>query len=494
MKKGFRRVLATASALSLTGALALAASPVQASTMNQRIETLEKEILRLKAEQVETREQSLAAAKKMPKIKYKPGGGLTISGASGEYALTLGNRLTMYWTFWNDSQPKQSTANGVPQVRRYRPYMTTKVDKGFYDLRFTIDAANGGSSDQGDAFVFDADMYIHFEKMNRMLPTFAFGASPSATVNPQNENCSSKRCGRSESDFLSNGTGVITGGPDRGIGLVWKKLPNMGPMKIKYLNLFVSHDRVGGNGQFASISGTAINTDGRAFTSGIGIMPFAKGGSKMMRSVYVSLGYIHQQPYDREGGDNAWNVRTNQTRAQRISMIRTSSLGMAGGFDYTTVGLGFKAGSMTVRAAGIWAEHQICSEDPSGNCNEGDGVKGRGVRVLGEMFVYSPKGWMTGSTKKGGVMLSPMYQRTDVQQSGSTDLRGCGTGCRSAHAVNSGVALWYYVPGGFMNVGVVWDHWACANCNSDIAKAVPGAAAGDNADWDTVTLVSRFQF
>ena len=51
MKNGFGRGLAVVSALILTGVLALAASPVQASSVDQRIETLEKELARLKQEQ-----------------------------------------------------------------------------------------------------------------------------------------------------------------------------------------------------------------------------------------------------------------------------------------------------------------------------------------------------------------------------------------------------------------------------------------------------------
>ena len=112
---------------------------------------------------------------------------------------------------------------------------------------------------------------------------------------------------------------------------------------------------------------------------------------------------------------------------------------------------------------------------------------------MGEFWLWSPKkGLLAGDARDGGFMLSPMFTRADVSQANGT-LSGCG-GCSSAHAINTGIALWYFIPGRFMNVGVIWDHWACNNCNSDVIRTVPGFVAGDDAAWDTITLISRFQF
>ena len=505
MTKAFRRVLVAASALVLTGVLALAASPVQASSVDQRIDTLEQELVRLKKEQTNTREQAIAAQKKMPLFIYRPGNGLTIAAADDKWEIQFGNRLQVYWTFWTNggdgsSIPKRNTVNGVLQIRRFRPYINMRVADGFYDLRF-----KWNTNSRGGGEAFDAEMYIHFEQMSPWLPYFGFGASPSAILNPQDNNCSSKRCGRSEQSLGTNGVGLTTGSNERTIGFVWRKIPRFGPTRVTFLNVWMGQDRLGTGDQFDSLSGAPINRDGRALTLGIGVKPFDKmGGSfgKVAKGLELSFGTVIQQSWKTTGA-GAYNFRTNQTRAQRISMIRTDSMGMTDTFYYYTVGVGYKWKWVQLRLAGDFSQSSLCTDpDAAGStgCNNNSGrqpiYRSAGYRLMGEFWLWSPKkGLLAGNPREGGLMVSPMFQRQDVTQSGGLGdtLRDCA-GCKSAHAINTGIALWYYLPGRFMNVGVVWDHWACTNCNSDVSRVVRNFTEGGNYDWDTITLISRFQF
>lgn len=496
----------------LAAFLLSAVTAAHASDVSQRIEALEQELsrlgaveqelARLKAEQEKTREQAVAAEMKMPIFLYRPGNGLTIAAPDNKWEVQFGNRLMVYWTFWTKgsdgtSRPKQGTTNGVLQVRRFRPYMNTRINDGFYDLRFQMDASNGGGSGGGDLFAFDAEMYLHFENISPWLPYFAFGASPSAILNPQDTNCSSKRCGRSERSLLNEGAGVTTSSPDRGMGFVWREIPRFGPVRISFLNAFLGEDRIGGSAQFNNLAASQITRDGRSFTAGIGVRPFDKlGGSfgNVMKGLELSFGTLIQNSPRADSGFGAWNVRTNQTRAQRISMIRTDSAGTAGTFYYYTPGVGWNWKWMRLRFAGQFANARLCSEDNNSRCMDGPLVRGSGWRFMGEFWLWSPKkGLLAGNARDGGFMIAPMFSRADVKQSGNATLRGCG-GCKSAHAIDAGIGLWYYIPGRFMNVGVVWDHWKCNNCNSDVQRTVPGFVAGNDAEWDTITFVSRFQF
>jgi uncharacterized small protein (DUF1192 family) len=501
MKKGFRGVLAATSALVLLGVLALAGSPVQASSVDQRIETLEHELARLKQEQSEVKAQAVAAEKKMPLFIYRPGNGLTIAAADASWEVQFGNRLTLYMTFWTKgsdgtSITKRATTNGVLQVRRFRPYMNTRLMDGFYDLRFQMDTANAGSSGGGNLTAFDAEMYIHFENISPWLPYLAFGASPSTITNPQDNNCSSKRCGRAEQSFGSNMAGFGTGSMDRGIGLIWPDLPRFGPARISFLDLYMGQDTLGTSGQFNSLSGSDITADGRTWTAGIGLKPFDKMGGtvgKILKGMEFSFGTRIMEPWQIDTGFNRWRVRTDQTRAQRIDMIRQGSAGNTGLQYYYTPGFGWTWNWVTLRAAGHFMQGTNCVDDGNDRCNDGGMIRGSGYRFMGEFWLWSPKkGLLAGNARDGGFMLSPMINRGDMS-SNVQSLSNCG-GCKSAHAVDAGIALWYFVPGRFMNLGVIWDHWSCNNCNSDVARVVPGLSGGDDAAWDTITLVSRFQF
>jgi hypothetical protein len=490
-------VLAITTALVLTGVLALATSPVQASSVGQRIDTLEQELTRLKQEQTSTREQAIAAQKKIPLFIYRPGNGLTIAAANDAWELQFGNRLMVYWTFWTKgsdgtSIPKRGTTNGVLTIRRFRPYMNARLKDGFYDLRFKLNATSAG-----EFSAFDAEMYIHFENISPWLPYLGFGATPSAILNPNNNNLSSGRGPRSEPGAaLMDSNQVGTGSPDRGVGFVWRKIPRLGPTRITFFNIWVGQDRVGTAGQFASNSSAPITRDGRSMTLGLGVKPFDKlGGSfgKVMKGLQLSWGVFYQESPRATSGFARWRSRTAQTRAQRIDLVRMGSAGTVRGFMITP-GVEYKWKWITLNLAGEFNQARTCVVDGGGNCMDGPLIRSSGWQFIASFWLWSPKkGLLAGSHRDGGLMLAPMFGRVDWKINGGEELSNCG-GCTSAHAVQSGIGLWYYIPGRFMNVGVVWDHWLCDNCNSDVARTVKGLSGGDSAAFDTITLISRFQF
>jgi hypothetical protein len=492
MTKALRRVLATSGALFLTGVLALATSPVQASSVNQRIDTLEQELTRLKQEQTATREQAAAAVKKMPLFIYRPGSGLTIAAADDMWEVQIGNRLQVYWTFWTKggdgtSIPSKGTTNGTLTIRRFRPYMNTRVKDGFYDLRFKLSVTAAGSPN-----FFDAEMYIHFEQISPWLPYFGFGATPSAILNPNSNNMSSSRGARSEpGGSLAGQWGPATGSQDRGVGFVWRKIPRLGPMRITFFNVWMGQDKKPGLGLNTGVN---ITRDGRSFLGGLGVKPFDKlggGFGKIMKGLQLSFGTVIQRSPGKNGtGFDQLKIRTSQTRLYRTSLIRGDSAGMSGTSYYFTPGIQWKWKWIELNFAGHYKNARLC--DPCGG-NQGAILRSNGFQIIGQFWLWSPKkGLLAGNPREGGLMVSPMFGRVDVRQSGDNTLRGCD-GCKSAHAVQSGIAVWYYLRRNF-NVGLVWDHWLCQNCNDGVSAVVPDGVGGGNYDFDTITLISRFQF
>jgi len=439
------------------------------------------------------------AQHQIPFFIYRPANGLTIIAADEAWEVQFGNRMAVYWTFWTQgsdgtSRTKKGTANGVLQIRRFYPYMNARLNSGFYDLQFALEVGP-----RGEFVIRDALLLLHFEYLNPSLPYLVVGAGPGTILNPQDANCSTRRCGRSERSLLANGAGVGDGTVDRGLGFVWDRLPRLGFSRITFLNFLMGQARIGTPAQFDDLQSADISRDGRSLGAGIGIKPFdtlAGSAREWLAGLEVSFGTFIQETPDADRGFAPWDIQTNQTAAQPISMIRSIRAGTSGRFYYYTPGIGWDWDWVRLRLAGQFAQASVCIENTNGRCVDGPIIRGRGWRFMGEFWLWSPgKGLLSGNPRDGGFMLAPMFQRTDVTQGGpkNATLDGCA-GCKRAHATNSGVALWYFIPGRFMNIGVVWDHWSCVNCNEDVARVVSGFIPGGAAAWDTITLITRFQF
>ncbi|MFQ5849013.1 MAG: hypothetical protein ACE5JU_00325 [Candidatus Binatia bacterium] len=498
MKKSLNTISSAVSSLLLTGLFVVAAAPARAGTIEERIKALEEEQManseelarlkaeqkRLKGEQMELTQDALAAKAKLPSFRYRPGRALRIRAADKSWELRIGGRLMLYSSFFlDDNEPKTGTVQGAIHVRRFRPLSNFFWNKGFYELKFQIDTRNAGSR-AGGLDAFDAEMVLHFEKLNPWLPYLHVGNTPSTRINPQDTNCSSKRCGRSERTFINEGAGITTGSLERGLVLFWRNLPLWGPAQISFFNVGYGIDRFPafseGFGEFEN--------DSKSVTVGIGIKPFVKLKNKWLRGMELSFGGVFQKLA--KAGEQSLNVRANQVRFARVRLIGGPD--EAGQTQYYSPGLGWKIGPYQLRVAGQFYKTHA---DDAGR--EGNQFDATGFRILHELWLWSARGgFLTGGLKNGGFMFAPMYQRGDVRTSGSDTLKDCA-GCRSAHAVNAGIGLWYYFPGDIYNVGLVWDNYRVNKARGGSKGAgtvIESGKAGRSVNFNTLTFVSRFHF
>ena len=129
---------------------------------------------------------------------------------------------------------------------------------------------------------------------------------------------------------------------------------------------------------------------------------------------------------------------------------------------------------------------------------------GRGFTIDNQIFLWSPKGFLTGSqTTPNSVMLSFGFERADM---------GCGRGCdaspgagafHSQTVLNRETALWYWVAPSF-GVGMWWHHWTSSNtpirtqvgvgCKDSITDATAGKGAGRSCTWDSVNTGLRLRW
>ena len=465
MNKVLKKALGFASALVLMAVMVLAASPVQASDVDARIQALERELVQLKQNQEAANESGLAAEAKGPSFTYAAGKGLTIAAADNNWSITFGQRLQIYTSLYlTNDEPENGFQNGVIRVRRFRPNIDVTSQQGFYEVKWTFNGNTG--------VAFDGDVYLHFEKMNPFLPTVAYGYNPSFSGNRN------QSYGRTEDSPFINALGM-GGSQDGSVVLAWKKLPAMGISKINHLELAMGLDDQDEYGR-----SPGHKTDGRSMALALGIQPLAK--AKGMGGFDVSglkYAFAYETMKDlTEGPGNIYGPTTQD----RINLISAKKYGDMN--KDKTAKTGQVLGDHTYMFHGLswsplkWfglAAHLATYE---GDANDGPDldIKASEVRLAARIWLWGPKsGMMGGSKKEGGIYVSPMYSVTDFDSP------------IKAEASNNGVAVVYNVPGGWMQVHGVWDSLGCegAGCVESISTADPG-----DDSTNVFTLVVEYRF
>ncbi len=89
MKESLGKVLGVVGSLFLIGLFVVAAAPVWAGSLDKRINALEDELAQLKGEQMELKQDALAAKAKLPTFSYRPGSGIKMEGPKKAWSLRM---------------------------------------------------------------------------------------------------------------------------------------------------------------------------------------------------------------------------------------------------------------------------------------------------------------------------------------------------------------------------------------------------------------------
>ena len=442
-----KKAFGLASAVVLTGAMALVASPVQAADVDTRIAALERELAQLKQNQVANEERALAAEAKAPSFKYSAGRGLTIAAADNNWSIKFTQRLQVYHSVWlSNENPDAGYQNLELRMRRFRPTIDVTSQQGFYAVTWLL---NNGS----DGTAFGGDGYINFDRLNPYLPQFGFGYSPSFKGNSQ------AGAFRTEDGALLDGLG-IGGQQDGSFVLSWTKLPAMGITKISHLQLAWGQDNQDEVG---------LGDNGNSVGFALGLKPLAdiKGmGGLTLSSLSYTVGYQRHT-------DTASGVRARPTTvANRPNLINTGSVNAD--TRYWSHGVGWSP----TKWLSLAANFATYERDPGGGVD----LEAADMRLAAQVWLWGPKsGMMGGSKSEGGISVAPLWNVSDVEYMGE-----------DSEVTNTGVAVVYNVPGGWMQVHGVFDTYGCEG-------ACPGAnfaAVAEDGDdsFNVLTFIIEYRF
>jgi hypothetical protein len=464
-----------------------------------KIEPLKDQIERLRSQQIELKKDATAAAAALPEFSYRPGRGMTITAADKSWSFNTSYRVNIYNYNTLDGKPnfrqgsaQQNTGATFGELfpRRNRMYFTYCWSDCFVEVESAFD----GEGAPRNTNWRDQAVTFHFEQFNEFLPYFSVGLRRGAGRTHIGR--SSDNDGKMEHSIIFDGFAWGATGSHAGIGLGWDDV-DLGPSKAElYINLATS--RQGTHQEF-------VNDDRKGLMTYIGIMPFANVKNKWIQGLDIGFGYqAHSQnrPENMEGAEGVSEVRVrNVERRGRFELWRPDigfDQNFGNGFSWIAVpGMKWTVGPYMLRA--VWLKSQY-----EGRQDTLRGVEGTGWTIDNQIFLWSPKGFFTGSqTTPNSIMLSFGFERGDMN---------CGRGCDASpstgsfHAntvLNRETALWYFIRPS-LAVGTWWHHWTTANtpvrtqvatgCKDDITGATSGKGASRSCTWDSLNTGLRYRW
>jgi hypothetical protein len=277
-----------------------------------------------------------------------------------------------------------------------------------------------------------------------------------ASIN-EYESGSSSTGSQMEYGLLRRNNGINTGSSSQIIGFNWddKPLDAIGiPGRISRINV-----AMGGIGE-AGDGASSFRDAGHNFVGFIQLQPFSQIKSKWISGIGISGGAWFcnndTRAADPVFGNPAPANACNRLRIQdngdggRQTLFEAAGIGR-GWATYYSPGFQWAIGPYTLRAAAGFQHYQNgVNEFASPTLGK---TVGKNFLIAHDLFVWSPKGFFTGSaTTPGSVLFGTHFERTDVDcnsgRGGGKDF--FGSGCTGAQFNRNAILLrewdiWYFV-------------------------------------------------
>jgi hypothetical protein len=293
-------------------------------------------------------------------------------------------------------------------------------------------------------------------------------------------------------------------GSHAGAGLGWEGV-DVGPGEF---DLFLNYasSRQGTHQEF-------VTDNRKGFMGFAGVRPFTNLKNKWISGLEVGIGTQFQsqdRPENFNGDDNAPEIRVRSVerrgrqdlfRPQPIVAGETQNFGS--GFSWIIIpGLKYTVGPYMFRAVYVTTRYE--GKDDTRGSIKTRGLWGRGWTIDNQAFLWSPKGFFTGSqTTPNSLMLSFGFERADMSCGKGCDASP-GTGAFHNNAIlNRETALWWWIQPS-LGIGTWWHYWQTANtprrsqialgCVDNNAEANSGKQQSRSCKWHTVNLGLRYRW
>jgi len=168
-------------ALSVLAVFLLAAGTVRAQSVDDRIKSLEQELLLLKEQQIDMKKEATAAAQAMPSFSYRPGNGLNMEAADKSWGVRFTVETHFRYNF-ESGRDQVGRSNGELMGRRFRPGFLYCINNCLWEIEATLDldgwgTGNGKNSTNTStsSILQRGAVNFHAENLNPWLPTVQFG-------------------------------------------------------------------------------------------------------------------------------------------------------------------------------------------------------------------------------------------------------------------------------------------------------------------------------
>jgi hypothetical protein len=496
-----KRALERAMAFLLT-CFILAAVPLRAQDVDEKIRAVERELWQLKQQQMELTREASTAAEALPAFSYRSGNGVMIEAADRAWSVRTGIEIYLRMLF-ESGKDEAGRTNGEIMGRRLRPYFVYCINNCLYEIELIVDLDGFGNGNAKNSTNTGVDSILHrgvvhfnLGNINPWLPTIDLGMDISTSISNSRRG-SSFTGSQLEYDLLSRNNGFNTGRAGNGIALNWdnKSLSDLGiPGRISRLQLAIANVGEGDDG-------LSSFTDRKDFVTYFSVQPFSQIKNKWIQGLDFEIGAWFCNNDPRPGTDNACDRLRIRDHGDggRQELFDTGSGSVGRGLAiYITPGLTWTVGPYRLRAM---LGFQSFADEGGTRGRK----RGRNFLIGHDLFLWSPNGFFTGSaTTPGSVLVGTHFERNDVS-------------CENVvlcSSINGGQFhrnrillrewdLWYFIANRMsVGAGVLW--YDASNLRTGKTRAgenlgvfrrnCGSACAGRGGDWTDVSLNWRFQF
>ena len=505
-------------AIGLLATFLLAVTPAKAqNNVDERIKALEQELILLKEQQIEMKREATEAAAALPTFEYRPGAGMKIEAADKSWSWRTSFEAQMRYLF-ESGRDQVGRSQGELMGRRFRPEFYFCINNCLWEVDWRLDLDGFGTNTALQRGV----IYFHAENLNPYLPAVQFGMD---TTNAGPASLTRQGSGtvgaQAEYDLWTRNQGFNTGSASYGLTFTWddRSLSNIGiPGRI-------SRFETGMNAYGELGDGLQINTDRKDFHIYGGIEPFTQVKNKWISGLLFEYGawFCNSDNRALANGCQRYAV-LDHGDGGRQTLFSTGNNSVGDGLTVQHgPGVRWSVGPYTLRAMTVFQRSHDrgggIANAPNVTASVGPGRKKGNVWLIGhDTFVWSPKGFLTGSSgTPGSVLFGTHFERVDV--SCGERNRPCLTTSATTGlpvAINNGQFrrnrillrewdLWVFIAPR-MSVGVNWLWYDASNlvngrnnaahnlavCNTPVTTA--NCRSGIGGDWVDVMLNWRYTF